>query len=79
MTHGIHWQSSGENSALPLQGTWIQFLVGEQRSGKLCGAAEKKKEMNLSVNQKQTQGHRGQTCGCHGGRDWKRDRLGGWG
>ena len=28
---------------------------------------------------KQTQGHRGQTCGCQGGRDWKRDRLGGWG
>ena len=47
MTHGIHWQSSGENSALPLQGTWIQFLVGEQRSCKLCGAAEKKKKESI--------------------------------
>ena len=53
MTHGIHWQSSGENSALPLQGTWIQFLVGEQRSGKLCGAAEKKKR-NESICESET-------------------------
>ena len=31
------------------------------------------------MKQKQTQGHRGQTCGCQGGRGWVRDGLGGWG
>ena len=31
------------------------------------------------MKQKQTQGHRGQTCGCQGGRGWVRDGLGDWG
>ena len=29
---------------LPLQGTWVQFLVSELRSHMLCGMAKRKKE-----------------------------------
>ena len=35
--------------------------------------------MNLSIKQKQTHGHREQTCGCPGGGGWERDGVGGWG
>ena len=32
--------------------------------------------MNLSMKQKQNQGHREQTGGCQGGGGWGRERLG---
>ena len=35
--------------------------------------------MNLSTKQKQTQGHRQQTCGCQGGGVWRRDGVKCWG
>ena len=35
--------------------------------------------MNLSMKQKQTHGHREQTCGCQGGGGWGRDGLVVWG
>ena len=34
--------------------------------------------MKLSMKQKQTHGHREQTCGCQGGGRWGKDGLGGW-
>ena len=36
------------------------------------------KQMNLSTKQKQTRGHRKQTCRCQGGEGWGRDGVGGW-
>ena len=36
-------------------------------------------QMKLSTKQKQTHGHREQTCGCHGGGGWGRNGVGGWG
>ena len=35
--------------------------------------------MNLSMKQKQNQGHRDKTGGCQGGGDWERLGVGGWG
>ena len=35
-------------------------------------------QMNLSMKQKQTQGHREQTCGCQG-EGWGKEGLGVWG
>ena len=32
-------------------------------------------QMNLSMKQKQTHGHRQQTGGCQGGRGWRRTEL----
>ena len=77
MTQGICWQSSGENSALPCREHGFNPWLGNKDPANHVVQLEKKRQMNLSM--KQTQGHRGQTCGCQGGRDWKRDRLGGWG
>ena len=34
--------------------------------------------MNLSMKQKQNQGHREQTGGCQGGGDWERVGVGVW-
>ena len=34
--------------------------------------------MNLSMKQKQTQGHREQTGGCQGGGGWEKDGWGIW-
>ena len=34
--------------------------------------------MNLSMKQKQNQGHREQTGGCHGGGGWERVGVGVW-
>ena len=39
---GLPWWSSGKDSTLPLQGAWVQSLVGELRSRKPCGAAKNK-------------------------------------
>ena len=36
-------------------------------------------QINLSMKQKHTHGHREQTCGCQGGEDLGRDGVGGWG
>ena len=36
-------------------------------------------QMNLSLKQKQNQGHGEQTGGCQWGGDWGRDGVGGWG
>ena len=41
---GVRWQSSGKDSELSLPRTWVQSLVRELRSRKLCGVAKKKKE-----------------------------------
>ena len=38
---GLPWWSSGEDSALPLQGAWIPSLVGELKSHMLCGKKKK--------------------------------------
>ena len=38
---GIPWQSSGWESAFPLQGAWVPSLV-ELRSHKMCDAAKKR-------------------------------------
>ena len=35
-------------------------------------------QMNLSMKQKQTHGHREQTDGCQEGGGWGRDGVGGW-
>ena len=35
-------------------------------------------QINLFTKQKQTQRHREQTCGCHGGGRWGRDGLEVW-
>ena len=35
-------------------------------------------QMNLSTEQKQTHGHREQTCGCQGGGGGSGDRRGVW-
>ena len=35
--------------------------------------------MNIPMKQKQTHGHKEQTCGCRGGGIWQRDGVGGWG
>ena len=40
---GISWQSSGQDSVLLLQGTWVRSLVGEVRSYKLRSRAKRKK------------------------------------
>ena len=34
--------------------------------------------MNLSVEQKQNQGHKEQTCDCQGGGGLGKDGVGGW-
>lgn len=41
---GLPWQSSGKESALPLQRAQVWSLVGERRSCILCGVAKKKKK-----------------------------------
>ena len=41
---GIHWQSSGQDSALPLQEAQVRSLVGEVRSHMPCSVAKKKKK-----------------------------------
>ena len=41
ITRGLPWRSSGQDSALPLQGAQVQALVGELRSCMLCGMAKK--------------------------------------
>ena len=38
-----------ENSGLPLQGAWVQSLVGELRSCKPCGAAKTKTNQDLVI------------------------------
>ena len=35
---GLPWQSNSSDSKLPLQGTWVQYLVEELRSCMLCCA-----------------------------------------
>ena len=37
--HGIPWQSSGWEFAIPLQGVWVQSLVRELGSPMLCSVA----------------------------------------
>ena len=49
------WWSSGYDSMVPLNGTQIQYLVGELRSCKLCGAARffkklKKRTKKIMLN-----------------------------
>lgn len=34
--------------------------------------------MDLTMKQKQIQGHREQICGCQGGRGWERNGERGW-
>ena len=43
---GIPWWSSGYDSALPLQGAWVQSLVGKLRSPMPRVTAQKKKKKN---------------------------------
>ena len=35
--------------------------------------------MILSTKEKQTHGHREQSCGCQGGKGWEEGRIGSWG
>ena len=44
----------------------------------ICGI-QNRTQMNLSMKQIQTHGHREQTGGCQGGGGWGRDGGGGWG
>ena len=46
-SQGIPWRSSGKDSELSLPWARVQSLVGELRSLKLRGAAEKKKEKEI--------------------------------
>ena len=39
---GTSWWSSGQDSVLPLQGTWVQSLVRELRPCMPCGTAKKR-------------------------------------
>ena len=39
---GLAWWPSGCVSVLPLQGVWVQSLVGKLESGMLSGTAKKK-------------------------------------
>ena len=45
---GLPWWSSG--SLLPLQGAWVQSLVGKLRSHMLSGVAKKVKRNNTGVS-----------------------------
>ena len=47
---GLTWQSSGLDSMLPLQGSWVPSLVGELRSHMYRGAA--KRTINLNLKRK---------------------------
>ena len=42
------WWSEGYHSARPLQGPWVQSLVGELRFCMPCGVMEKKEELLAS-------------------------------
>ena len=46
---GIPWQSSGQDSVLPLQGAWVQSLVGELRSHMPRSAAKTKNKKKPSL------------------------------
>ena len=46
---GIPWQSSGQDSKLPLQGAHNQSLVKGLRSQKPHSMAKKKKEKSLKI------------------------------
>ena len=48
---GIPWWCSGQKFELPLQGPWVQSLVGELRSRKPCGTAKKKEKRTSLVAQ----------------------------
>ena len=43
------WQSSGKNSALPLQVPWVQSLIWELRSHKPCHVAKTNKNKGKEV------------------------------
>ena len=45
---GLPWQSSGSDSALPMQGEWIQSLVRELSFHMPCSTAKKKKLSNTT-------------------------------
>ena len=41
---GLPWRSSGQDSMIKMQGTWVQSLVRELESHMVCSAAKKKKK-----------------------------------
>ena len=46
---GLSWQFSGWDSVLPMQGAWVQFLVGELQSCKIPGCSKKKKKKRIKI------------------------------
>ena len=46
---GLPWRSTGEDSALPMQGAWVRSLAGEIRSHMPCGTAKKIKKQNKTT------------------------------
>ena len=75
---------------MPFVATWMQLEiiklseVSQKEKDKyhmislICGT-QNMIQMNLSMKQKQTRGHREQTCGCQGEGGQGRDGEGGWG
>ena len=52
---GILWQPSGENLALSLPWSWVQFLIKELRSHKLSSTAKKTNKTQKKTKQKNPQ------------------------
>ena len=50
MGGGLPWQSSGCDSMFPVEGAWVQSLVGELRSHITYGMAKKKKKEKIGGN-----------------------------
>ena len=75
---------------MPFAATWMQLEiiilseVSHKEKGKYhmisrTYGIQNMTQMNLSVKQKQSYGHREQTCGCQGGGGRGRDGVGDWG
>ena len=75
---------------MPFAATWMQLEIiilseiSQKEKDKyhmislICGI-QNMTQMNITMKQKQTHGHREQTCGGQGGGGWGRDGMGGWG
>ena len=47
---GIPWRSSSLDSVLPLQGAWVQSLVGQLSSHKPCDVVKKQKKSKEKIS-----------------------------
>ena len=84
-----YYSAIKKNKIMPFAPTWMQLEmiilsdVSQKENDKyrmislICGI-KNMTQMNLSMKEKQKQGHREQTGGCQGGGGWERDVLGVW-